>query len=193
MKKDKKYVYIFIRKDLPNSQKVVQSCHAALEVGRRFVSSHDVHPSMVLIGVKGKIQLENVAKKVKTQGFRLMEFFEPLFDGEMTSFATEPISDEERGFFKRFNLIKDSNFQIKEDRKEKLIIKLSPCTHKETEVDYIETFAYEFTPKIVCKKCKKVIEGTISEEEKESLLKRFYDEIELTPEEIEEKKNGFNL
>lgn len=70
------------------------------------------------------------------------------------------------------------------------------CKHEYiSEPVYIETLAFEFTPKRKCKVCDTILDIPITEEEKIQLLKTWYIESELTisEEEIQKKKDGFNL
>lgn len=105
-----KYAYAFIRKDLPDSQKLVQISHAAIEMGRFLMTSGDPHPSVVVIGANSELQLRNILSSLREKGIKATEFFEPLFNNEMTSFVTEPIGDDQRHHLGKFNLIKDSAF-----------------------------------------------------------------------------------
>lgn len=102
-------MYIFIRKDLPNAQKVVQSSHAAWELGRQH--NLETHPSMIVIGVNSEIQLKNQMNKFQELGIKVVEFREPLFNNEITSFAILATKTEDRDVFKKFNLLSDSSFK----------------------------------------------------------------------------------
>lgn len=201
MNKTKKYVYVFVRQDLPNPQKIVQASHAILEVSRNFLNKWEEHPSVLVIAAKSETQLRNFSKKIRDKGFRCIEFYEPLFENKLTSFAVEPVLEKEKENFKCFNLIRESAFTkpaIRQNYKEPLtsIVKKHPCLHLEYEVDYVETFAYEFTPKKICKRCKTQLEERPSEEEKELLFKTYFEDIfeeKPTENEVAEKKNGFNI
>lgn len=68
------------------------------------------------------------------------------------------------------------------------------CTHEITEPLYVETFVYEFDPKLICHVCGKKC-GEPTREQKLALLQEWYNDIEceLTEEIINEKLKGFNL
>tara|TARA_Y100000034_G_C6909981_1_gene423993 strand:+ start:9061 stop:9393 length:333 start_codon:yes stop_codon:yes gene_type:complete len=102
----KRYLYVFVRNDLRPSQKIVQSIHATYEVGKTIEDDED-HPSVVLLKAKNEEQLINYREKVKDLGFRIKSFNEPYYDDSLTSFCVEPISEEERKYFKSFKLLND--------------------------------------------------------------------------------------
>ena len=197
-KMTKKYVYVFIRKDLPNPQKIVQASHAVLEISRNYLRKWEEHPSVLVVGVNSEHQLKKFSKKVQDKGFRVIEFFEPLFENQMTSFAVEPVLEEEKINFRCFNLIRESAFTSKTVEENyvkplKSIVNISKCQHLEYKVDYVETFAYEFTPRRICKRCGEHLKQEPTEQEKVDLYKDFWWELEPCDKEIKEKKNGFNI
>lgn len=103
------YVYIFVRKDLPNPQKVVQASHAAWELSK--VHQLENHPSMVVIGLNSAIQITNQFFKFKELGIEVVAFYEPLINNEMTSFAILAKTPAEREVFKKFNLLSENSFR----------------------------------------------------------------------------------
>lgn len=112
---NKKYVYLFIRRDLSNPQKIVQSCHAAMEMSRHHMNTEDEHPSLVVIGIKSEEKLKNASSRIQGLGIDIKEFYEPLFDNQLTSFATAPVGEEIREHFKKYNLIKEESFRGKHE------------------------------------------------------------------------------
>lgn len=105
MNLDKAYVYILVRKDLPRSQQVVQSCHAVFEVARELGKGGD-HPSMVVCGVNNEEQLKRALDKLSRLGVKMKGFYEPLFGNELTALASEPLSGDKRLIFKNYQLLK---------------------------------------------------------------------------------------
>lgn len=70
----------------------------------------------------------------------------------------------------------------------------SNCKHETfLSPSYVETLAFEFTPKKECALCGKHFD--VTDEEKINLLKEWYQDIELpiSEEDIQKKKDGFNL
>lgn len=99
-------MYVFVREDLSWPQKVVQSCHAVMEMSRHHLSPNEEHPSVVLIGVKSKEKLKQILGSLNEQSVVNKEFYEPLFDNEITAIATEPITEDRRRIFKKYQLLK---------------------------------------------------------------------------------------
>jgi hypothetical protein len=90
--------------DLPASQQAVQACHASIEAAR-FIDSNETHPHLVLCGISSESQLENAMCKAQAAGIRCFPFNEPDIGGQLTAFATEPLSEETRRHFRRYNLL----------------------------------------------------------------------------------------
>lgn len=105
----KKYLYVFTRKDLTASQIAVQSIHSAFEMGREY-SSHLKHPSVVLIRMKNEKDLLNAEQYLKGQGLDYRAFIEPFYNHSLTSLSVSPVSNENRHLFKKFQLMKDTDF-----------------------------------------------------------------------------------
>ena len=96
-----------VRNDLPYSQKIVQSSHAAVEVARDFLFNRDIeHPSIIICNAKN---LQTLEKYLAYYGqfVACREFRDNIFNNEITAFATEPIySNETRKLFRKLQLIK---------------------------------------------------------------------------------------
>lgn len=95
------YLYIFVRKDLTQSQIAVQASHAAFEAARAGLYACNRHPNFVVIGIKSESKLSSLLDEVK-QHTRVYPFYE---GSELTSFSTELISGERRKPFGRFTLL----------------------------------------------------------------------------------------
>lgn len=98
----KKYVYIFIRKDMSIQQQLVQASHAAHESGLNHTQSTQSH-SIIALGIDNKEQLEHLYQYFSQQ-LECYPFYEPYKDMGLTAFATKPITEEYRGLFKQFKL-----------------------------------------------------------------------------------------
>lgn len=102
---NKTWVYVFTRIDIPVSQIAVQSAHAALEAGIKF--DKPLHPepsSLIILAFKNKQKLEKALEYVKNTGIRSIEFHESSWNYGLTSFATEPVSEEQKLLFKKYQL-----------------------------------------------------------------------------------------
>ena len=102
------YIYVFIRKDLPLPQQVVQSSHACIEAAKSFLDNELEHPHLVVLGVKGEQQLYNSAQKLDKAGVRYRVFIEPDRNNEATAIATEPIFGEQRRLFRNYRCLGDT-------------------------------------------------------------------------------------
>lgn len=102
---NKKYIYVFVRKDLPIEQILVQSSHAAYEAGLAFDNQSKLITSVLVIGVKNKSALEKAYLQLSSS-IELVKFEEPSWDYGFTAFATQPISNEQRILLKKYQLFK---------------------------------------------------------------------------------------
>lgn len=103
---DHKYSYVIVRNDLPNNQKAVQGTHSSIEYFRH--NEVENHPSVIYILVKDEKKLRKVMNQILDLGIDFAIFREPMqpYDDSITSICTEPISGDDRNFFKKFQLLK---------------------------------------------------------------------------------------
>lgn len=102
---DTQYVYVLVRKDLTPAQRAVQSCHAAIEATRQFISPNQKHPHLVVCRVRDEQALQREASRIELSGIRFAPFYEPDRNNELTAIATEPVSGSNRRRFRRYNLL----------------------------------------------------------------------------------------
>ena len=101
---------VFIRKDLPLADQLVQVGHVCQVAGRKFDIPSDCH--MVLIGVDSNESLSKIAESLECRGIRFVDFYEPdsIDDGiipmGVTAICSEPITKEQKKYFSRFPLWK---------------------------------------------------------------------------------------
>jgi len=103
---DKTYVYVFVRKDLPLTDQVVQAAHAALEAGIVFGAVSKEPSSLIMLTVPDAESLHRAKAHCEYCGIRSEMFFEPDWNYGHTAFATEPLIQSERHFLKGFPLWK---------------------------------------------------------------------------------------
>ena len=109
----KYYAYFFTRQDISPEQQIVQTAHAAFQLGvhsQRVVDNGKPDPDLVpcqineqidptethftVIGVRDLGALYAVESILQKFGYRYEKFFEPdLKDGEFTSIGVYPISE----------------------------------------------------------------------------------------------------
>jgi hypothetical protein len=97
-------MYVIVRKDLSNAQKAVQSAHACIEAARAFIKPGDEHPSVIICEVRSEAKLKMIMEELNGQ-VNYKTFQEPDIGNQYTALATEPIYNNKRFLFKRFQLI----------------------------------------------------------------------------------------
>lgn len=107
---NKKWLYVFTRKDLTPSQIAVQSIHSSFEMGRHYCPSQE-HPSVVLIKLKNEDELIKLENFLINNELKFKSFKEPYYGNKITSISLEPIHEEARQLFKKFKLMRDSDFK----------------------------------------------------------------------------------
>jgi hypothetical protein len=95
-------VYIFVRQDLPLPQQLVQASHAAHESGLSNSHSGELN-SIIIFGTNNKEELESLLDRFHPE-IPCYPFYEPHKNIGLTAFATEPIPNSKRHFFKEFKL-----------------------------------------------------------------------------------------
>lgn len=104
---ENKYCYVIVRRDLSNSSQAVQAIHASIEATRHsLITAEQVHPHVVLCGVKNMTKLIGLSQKLDQAGVQYRAFFEPDLNNEITAIATEPISGDSRQLFKNIQCLK---------------------------------------------------------------------------------------
>ena len=98
-------MYILVRKDLSARQQAVQSCHAAIESARNFITPGEEHPSTIICHIKSEDKLLMCAEELKEKGIDFQMFREPDIGNQATALASRPLRGEERKAFSRFQLM----------------------------------------------------------------------------------------
>jgi phage-related protein len=99
-----KYSYVFVREDLPNTVKLVQSSHACMEMA--FVTRlPEEQTFLVALSVKDEKDLKKIADKLEHQKIKFSIFFEPDFDYGYTALCTEPVEFGKYKVFEKYNLL----------------------------------------------------------------------------------------
>jgi hypothetical protein len=107
---NKKYVYVFVRKDLTPEQRAVQACHAALECGifYNIENKYSIINSdtLVLIGVKNEKELDDAFTYSINNQILATMFVEPDLEYSNTAFATVPITEDKRIIFENYRTLR---------------------------------------------------------------------------------------
>lgn len=116
----KHYAYFFTRQDISPEQQVVQTAHAAFQLGvnsQRWIdnppANQQVHADVnaeetyfTVVGVRNLDGLNAVQKILDKFHIKYEVFFEPdLNNGENTSIAVYPIQEDKRDILLAFNLL----------------------------------------------------------------------------------------
>lgn len=83
----------------------MQSCHAAINAAKKFLITEQVHPHLVLCGLKDESALKKELLKLTAYGIKTQVFVEPDLDNSLTAIATEPLRGIHRKPMKRYTLL----------------------------------------------------------------------------------------
>ena len=103
---DHRYVYVFVRVDIPIQHQMAQACHAALESGKEFPVILDEPDSLIVLQVNDQEELHRAADLLHKNAVGLVKFWEPepRWNYGYTAFATEPMTREQRGILNGYKL-----------------------------------------------------------------------------------------
>lgn len=101
---DHPYVYVVVRNDLSQAQKVVQSGHALIEATKNF-NMNGSHPSVIVCVVRNENKLHSISAELSQKKIKHSKFFEPDINNQLTAIASEPLYGSDRLPFKRFQLL----------------------------------------------------------------------------------------
>lgn len=97
------YMFIFILQSLSPAQKIIQSCHAAIEATQK--RSMLEHPNIVLIEVEDQNKLSYFQSICEINNIDFHLFYEPDNNLGATSLATIPIEKKYKKIFKNLKLM----------------------------------------------------------------------------------------
>ena len=101
---------MFVRKDLPLADQLVQVGHVCQTAGKEFDIPNDCH--MVLIGINSANELYSVMDLLESKSIDFVSFYEPDSMDEsdipmgITALCTRPITKQEKKCFSLFPLWK---------------------------------------------------------------------------------------
>jgi hypothetical protein len=104
----KNYVYFFTRQDISPEQQLVQTAHVALKLGV-MIDEQKLNPDetyFAVIGVRNEDALIAVGEILEKFKYPYEIFQEPDMKNQVTSIATYPINQDDRGPLLAFNLLK---------------------------------------------------------------------------------------
>jgi hypothetical protein len=103
---EKFYSYFFTRQDIFPEYQLVQTAHAALELGHRLTKEQVKNLHFACCGVEDLIELKRVAQDLDMLGHKYVSFYEPDLRGELTSIGVYPIADSARGVLRDHKLLR---------------------------------------------------------------------------------------
>jgi hypothetical protein len=106
------YSYFFTRQDIFPEYQLVQTAHAALELGATLKPEQVKNLHFTCVGVANVEELEQVEHLLTTLGHRFITFREPDIGNQKTAIAVEPIAENRRGVLRNYPLL---SFQKREE------------------------------------------------------------------------------
>ena len=116
---DTKYIYHFIRKDIPVVAQIIQMGHAIDRIALRQEFYEDCAHT-VLFEVQNELELIGIAKYLESQGLIEDQDFNIFYDTAWpvgyNAIATRPFVGAERDIFSEFTLYRDENLEATKAR-----------------------------------------------------------------------------
>ena len=91
-----------MRQDIPLADQIVQIGHACLDAGNQFGKAN----YLVVFGVSSKDKLIQALESTESHGIKAELFYEPDDEMGYTAFCTEPVQEDQRKHFKKYQLWK---------------------------------------------------------------------------------------
>lgn len=109
----KHYAYFFTRQDISPEQQLVQTAHAAYQLGQCVFGGKDSHPDanetyFTVIGVRNMDALNAVRNILDKFNYKYTMFYEPDIS-DFTSIAVYPVPEDKRHVLMAFDLLKFSS------------------------------------------------------------------------------------
>lgn len=104
----RRYSYFFTRQDIFEEYQLVQTAHAALELGSKLKPEEVKDLHFTCCGVADLRELENVERVLESLKIPFVVFREPDIGNEKTSIGVYPIEEHKRGILRSYNLLRFS-------------------------------------------------------------------------------------
>lgn len=82
----------------------MQASHAALEAGLKDTNKYQQTSSIIIFQIPDEQTLKKELKYIESLGIQCASFYEPYDNTGITAFATLPITEDKRHFFKNYPL-----------------------------------------------------------------------------------------
>ena len=93
-----------MRKDIPLAAQLVQTGHACLEAGGKFSQLRDKPSFLIVLAVLSEKSLIDAVERINQLGIQTVVFFEPDNQLGYTAACTQPVTDQQRGIFRKYPL-----------------------------------------------------------------------------------------
>lgn len=100
------YSYFFTRQDISPEYQLVQTAHAALELGNKLQPDQVKDLYFACCGAKDLAELKEIESTLINLNLDYIAFREPDIGNEMTAIAVFPIAENKRGILRKFPLLK---------------------------------------------------------------------------------------
>lgn len=82
----------------------MQASHAALEAGLKDNHTYQQTSSIIIFQIPDEETLKQELQYIQSLGIECASFYEPYEDTGITAFATLPLTEDKRHFFKKYTL-----------------------------------------------------------------------------------------
>jgi hypothetical protein len=103
-----RWLYLFIRQDIPVAQQITQSNHATYSLALAYNPACDI-PNIVTIGVPDLAALKRVQYKLVQNQIPHYAWTEPDFDLGFTSITTVPLDFNQKQILKNYRVYSNRN------------------------------------------------------------------------------------
>jgi hypothetical protein len=111
----RRYSYFFTRQDIFEEYQLVQTAHAALELGSHLSSEEVQDLHFTCCGVEDLEALESVERVLTVMKVPFITFKEPDIGNEKTAIGVYPIEEHKRGVLRSYNLLRFRSNEILPD------------------------------------------------------------------------------
>jgi hypothetical protein len=102
----RRYSYFFTRQDIFEEYQLVQTAHAALELGSKLTEDQVKDLHFTCCGVDDLEALENAERVLESMGVPFIVFREPDIGNQKTAIGVYPLEEHKRGLLRNYRLLR---------------------------------------------------------------------------------------
>ncbi len=106
IKLTRRYSYFFTRQDVFEEYQLVQTAHAALELGAKLTADQVKDLHFTCVGVEDEEALVEVERLLRSMKAEYVVFREPDIGNEKTAIGVYPLEEHRRGLLRNFPLLR---------------------------------------------------------------------------------------